>query len=386
LRAILFKQRRSSAGGQLLSAPARPQLDGAPEAAIVERMFRLHNPVNRFHGVSVDWDEPPLPAKLVLREEDAKTILQHNDSPDIGFDWSLSPYRGCTHACIFCYARNSHEYFDLSAGTDFERILFVKRRAAVLLDEALSRPSWKGEPITLSGITDCYQPIERKLGITRACVEVMVRYRNPVNFITRSPLIVRDLDLLVELAAHRAVRVQISIPIGDPVVCRALEPGTAPPAARLRAVRILADAGVPVGVSVAPIIPGLTDHLLADTLRAAHDAGATWAWKSLLRLPGSVEAVFTERLREVLPLRAEAVLDRIRRTQGARPHAFHERMRGHDESWRMTEALFDNTCRRLGLGKSGPAWPEESPFRRPGQGKQLGFAFGGGACGRPAPG
>ena len=160
-------------------------------------MLRVHNPPNRFHGVTIDWEEPPLPPRLVLREEHAKTILQKNDSPDIAFSWSLNPYRGCTHACIFCYARTSHEYFDLSAGTDFERILFVKRDAPALLEAALRRPSWAGEPIAMSGITDCYQPIERKLEITRGCLEVLSRFRNPVSVITRSPLVVRDLDLLV---------------------------------------------------------------------------------------------------------------------------------------------------------------------------------------------
>lgn len=334
-------------------------------------MLRVHNPPNRFHGVTIDWEEPPLPPRLVLREEHAKTILQKNDSPDIAFSWSLNPYRGCTHACIFCYARTSHEYFDLSAGTDFERILFVKRDAPALLEAALRRPSWAGEPIAMSGITDCYQPIERKLEITRGCLEVLSRFRNPVSVITRSPLVVRDLDLLVPLGD--AARVQLSIPIGDAAVCRALEPGTAPPAARLRAIRALADAGVPVGVSVAPVIPGLTDHLIPQTLAQAQEAGARWAWMSMLRLPGSVEQVFTERLRELLPLRAEAVLGRIRQARGGALSAsgFFDRMRGQDETWRMAEQVFRVSCARLGLADRGPPWPDPSPFRRPGGATQL---------------
>lgn len=338
-------------------------------------MFRLHNPVNRLNERSVEWEEEPLPPRLELREEHAVTLLRHNTSPDLGFSWSLNAYGGCTHACIYCYARKNHEYYDLSAGTDFERIVFVKRNAPALLDAEFRKASWKGEAVAMSGVTDCYQPIERKLQITRKIVETFAAFRNPLSVITRSPLIVRDLDVFQSLAAVDAVRVQLSIPVGDPALCRALEPGTASPAGRLRAVKALADAGIPVGVSVAPLIPGLTDTLMASTLAAAADAGARWAWMGLLRLPGSVETVFVERLREALPGRAEAVLNRIRATRGGSLSSsqFGERMRGSDPTWEITEASFRVHTTRLGLATHSPPFPQPSPFRVPGKAVQLGL-------------
>jgi DNA repair photolyase len=335
-------------------------------------MFKSRNPPNPFHDVTYEREEPPLPARLEVREDHAKTAIREVDSPDIGFRWSLNPYRGCTHACAYCYARRTHEYLDLGAGSDFERVLMVKHDLAQVLEAELGRRSWKGEVIHMAGVTDLYQPIERKLKITRACLEVLVRYRNPVAIITRSPLVERDLDLLLQLAEHKAVTVSFSIPILDADVCRALEPGTMPPAARLRAMEALASAGIPVGVSLAPVIPGLTDHLIPRTLQAARAAGATWAFMSALRLPGNVETVFVDRLREALPLRAEAVFDRIRRAHHGqmKTSAFGDRMRGHDQVWALTDQVFDTTCKRLGF-TSPPPYPEVSPFRVPGRGVQL---------------
>ncbi|MCB9682221.1 MAG: PA0069 family radical SAM protein [Alphaproteobacteria bacterium] len=337
-------------------------------------MFSRWNPPNPYHAVSYEREVPPLPARLVVRDDHAASLVRRNQSPDIGFHWSVNPYRGCTHACAYCYARRTHEYLDLGAGTDFERVILVKRDAAALLRAHLDKPSWQGEELNLSGVTDCYQPLERRYRLTRAVLEVCVAYRNPVSIITRSPLVVRDLDLLTELAAHHAVRVQVSIPLLDAAVARALEPGTAPPAARLRTLATLSAAGIPVGVSLAPIIPGLNDHDIAPTLDAAHAAGARWAWMSLLRLPGSVEDVFVARLRQALPGRAEAVLDRLRRARGGAltDNRFGERMKGHDAVWALTEQVFARETARRGMDLPrhhvGP-----SPFRRPGAGVQLGL-------------
>lgn len=345
-------------------------------------MFRTNAPLNPFHDRYVEWEVPPDPARLVLIDDHARSILSENDSPDIGFRWSVNPYRGCTHACAYCYARRTHEYLDDNAGTDFERRIYVKREAAALLQAAFDRPSWVGEAVNFSGATDCYQPVERKLEITRACLAVCARYRNPISVITRSPLVLRDLDLLVELASVQAAWVVISMPIVDPEVQRKLEPGAPPPAARLRAIRALAEAGVPVGVSLGPIVPGVNDHTLPGALQAAAEAGATWAWSGLVRLPGSVREVFEARLREALPLRAEAVLARLaRQREGQRaPTAFGERMRGRGEEWEVTRALFAGACRRLGMGDT-PVSPSPSPFRRPGRGVQLGL-FERGPAGR----
>lgn len=323
-------------------------------------------PPNPFHTLRRVLDEPAEPARLVLRDDHSRAILSRNDSPDVPFTWSLNPYRGCTHACAYCYARRTHEYLDHDAGEDFERVIYVKRDAPSLLRKALARPSWKGAPLHLAGVTDPYQPVERRLRIVRGCLEVLASCRHPVSVITRSPLIERDLDLLSALAAHDAVRVTVSVPLDDEPVRRALEPGTVPVARRLAAVRALAEAGVPVGVSLAPVIPGLSDHRIASGLVAARDAGAQWAWMSLLRLPGSVEAVFESRLREAVPGRAEAVMDRLRRAregEGMAGGGFGRRMRGSDAAWGVASSVFSVTTRRLGLETSTTPFPAESPFQ-----------------------
>ena len=332
------------------------------------------NPPNRFTGLDIVWDEPPPPARLHVVEDDTQGALSHNTSPDLGFSWSVNPYRGCTHACAYCFARPTHEYLGYGAGSDFERIIVVKRRAPALLQEAFDAPTWRGEPVAFSGVTDCYQPLEPRYGLTRACLTVAAAYRNPVLIITRSPLITRDLDVLTELAAHAAVRVTFSIPIPDPGLQRALEPGAPPPEARLRAMAALAGAGIPVGVSLAPVIPGINDHTLPDALRLAREHGATWAWPVGLRLPGAVAQVFEARLREVLPDRADRVLNGVRRMRGGKLNdpAFGDRMRGTGPEWEATEALFRVWYTRLGYERPGP-FASPSPFRRPGDGRQLGL-------------
>lgn len=340
-----------------------------------ERMSsKVWNPPNRFSPVTIAWEEPPPPARLQVVEDDSKGVIAHNDSEDVGFDWSVNPYRGCTHGCAYCYARPTHEYLGYGAGSDFERTIVVKRRAPDLLREAFDAAGWKGEVVAFSGVTDCYQPLERRYELTRRCLQVCADYRNPVAIITRSPLITRDLDVLGALIAHDAIAVSVSIPILDPDVQRAIEPGAPPPSARLAAIGALAAAGIPVGVSVSPIIPGLNEAEIPETLRAAREHGAQWAWKIPLRLPGAVAEVFETRLREAMPDRADRVMNGIRRMRGGalndpRPGM---RMRGSGASWEATEALFQLWHDRLGYAKRAPR-TGPSPFRRPGHGRQLGL-------------
>lgn len=329
----------------------------------------MFNPPNPYHATSLEWWEPPPPQKLVVREDTSRTILSENRSPDVPFRWSLNPYRGCTHACAYCYARRTHEHLDHGAGSDFERVIYVKRDAPALLEAAFARRSWVGEPLNIAGVTDAWQPLERRERITRGLLEVIVAHRQPLMLITRNPLVLRDLDLLAALIPHNAVRATLSLPLLDPALSAALEPGAPPPAARLRAVRALADAGVPVGVSLAPVIPGLNDHALPATLEAARDAGACWAFMSLLRLPGSVREVFEARLREAMPERAPAVLARLARArEGQRaPAAFGARMAGADKSWEITRQAFELARRRLGLDPGDDArfaFPAVSSFQR----------------------
>lgn len=331
-----------------------------------------NNPPNRFDGLEIEWEEPPPPARLEVFEDHTQGALARNDSPDIPFDWSVNPYRGCTHACAYCYARPTHEYLGYGAGTDFERKIVVKLRVAELLEQAFQAPGWRGERVNFSGVTDPYQVLERKYRLTRAALEVCERYRNPVMLITRSPLVTRDLDLLSSLAGHRAVAVTFSIPIVDPEMARLIEPGAPPPAARLRAVEALTAAGVPVGVSVAPLIPGINDQGLPEALRRAREAGASWAFTQLVRLPGACAPVFESRLREVLPLRADAVMNRLARARDGKLNdtRFHARMRGSGEALEATLQLFELWRKRLGFG-APPPLPDPSPFRRPGEGRQL---------------
>jgi DNA repair photolyase len=287
----------------------------------------------------------------------------------MGFAWSVNPYRGCTHACAYCYARAYHEYLGLGAGTDFETRLFVKRRAPELLRAAFLRPSWRGERVAFSGATDCYQPIERRLELTRRCLEVCREFRSPVSLITRSALVLRDLDLLRGLARDASLRLSISLPVLDRRVAQALEPGAPLPATRLAAVRALSEAGVAVGLSLAPVIPGLTDHALPGILAAGREAGAVHAHMGLVRLQGRVGEVFGSRLRARLGDRvADKVLGRLRRLRGGSLDG----PVNDDAGWRTTKALFRLHHDRLGY-RPLPPEPASSPFRRPGSGRQLGL-------------
>ena len=336
------------------------------------------NPPNPFQTGELEWEGPPPPVALQVLEDHTRSILSRNDSPDIGFDWSVNPYRGCMHACAYCYARPSHQYLDLGAGTDFDRRIVIKPRAPELLREAMSRPSWKGDLIVFSGNTDCYQPLEASYRLTRRCLEVCAEARNPVSVITKAALIERDADLLARLAREATCVVTLSVPFIDPDVARKVEPFAPTPARRLAAMQRLSAAGVPVAVNVAPIIPGLNDSEIPRILEAAHAAGARHAGFILVRLPGAVAPVFEARIREAFPQRADRILHRIQDCRGgnATDSRFGARMRGQGPYWQAIDALFRKTCARLGMaiGDTGqPPAPTRSTFRRPSNGSQLGL-------------
>lgn len=333
------------------------------------------NPDNRFDAFHLDFE----PEELAEREypteffrDDTQSILSKNNSEDLSFEASINPYRGCEHGCAYCYARTYHEYLGYSAGIDFESKILVKERAAELLEKQLSSPRYRCKVLVMSGATDSYQPVERKLKITRACLEVLARFRNPVVVITKNDLVTRDLDHLGELAKFGAVAVFSSITSLDPKLARILEPRASSPRSRLKAIGRLAEAGVPVGVSAAPIIPGLNDHELPRILEAAAKAGATFAFYTMVRLPGAVGPVFENWLERHFPERKDKVLARIRETHGGELNSTtpRERMRGVGALAEQLRQIFNVTARRVGL-KSGPSAPRTDHFRRvlPGQGE-----------------
>ncbi|MFO0599408.1 MAG: PA0069 family radical SAM protein [Myxococcaceae bacterium] len=326
----------------------------------------IANPPNPWASSEIEYlEEIPL-AKVELFEDASQSILAKNDSPDLGFSWSVNPYRGCNHACAYCFARPSHEYLSWGAGTDFDTKILVKRDAPRLLRAQFERPSWKGELVMFSGVTDCYQPTEASLRLTRACLEVCAEFRNPVSIVTKAPLIERDVDVLWQLTRDASVHVAISVPIWDQDLARAIEPGVATPRRRIKAIETLAKAGITVGVMVAPIIPGVSDEAMADVLQAARDAGATSAGYVLLRLPGSVKDVFEARIRQALPLRAEKILHRVRETRNGKLYDARWGVRGRGEG-PYAEAIaqvFESCVKRLGFDQE--RWAERPPtFRRP---------------------
>jgi DNA repair photolyase len=327
----------------------------------------ISNPPNPWSTTEVEYLGEPPPARPRVYADATREILSRNDSPDVGFAWSLNPYRGCAHACAYCYARPTHEYLGFGAGTDFETRIVAKLRAPELLRAAFERPSWKGETVAFSGATDPYQPLEASLRLTRRCLEVCAEYRNPVAVVTKAPLVERDLDVLCALAGDARAEVMVSLPFLDEERARALEPWAAAPGRRLATVERLARAGIPVGVMAAPVIPGLNDEELPQVLAAAAAAGARRAGWVLLRLPGSVKAVFEERLRAALPDRAERILHRVRETRGGRLYdaRFGTRGRGEGEHAEAIAALFEVMARRLGLATSACAEAPPATFRRP---------------------
>ncbi len=330
------------------------------------------NPENRFTQIRVEWqpheEDVPAPQTQFLHD-DSQSIIVYNESPDIPYAAGINPYRGCEHGCIYCYARPYHEYLGLSAGLDFETKIFVKMRAAELLRREFSKPSWQPQAIGLSGVTDCYQPIERKLRITRGILEVCAEFRNPVMIVTKNALILRDLDVLTQLAKHRCVSVAISTTTLNEELRPLLEPRSSTGLKRLEAVEKLNEAGVPAGVLVAPIIPGLNDTEVAEILKRAAGAGAKFAGYTVVRLPHAVAPLFETWMREHFPLRAEKVLKRIREARGGAMHdpRFGKRMKGEGFTAEAIGRLFKLAARQAGLGESsrGPELTAEG-FRVPG--------------------
>ncbi len=328
----------------------------------------IENPQNRFSALTREWDGPVPLARLQVYEQTAGRILSRNDSPDLPFRYSLNPYRGCTHACAYCYARPDHEFLGWGAGTDFDSRIVVKTNAAARLRAAFNSKSWQGELVMFSGDTDCYQPLEGSYGLTRACLEVCLEYRNPVGIITKSALVRRDIDLLVALCQVTSCHVMVSIPFLKAAWARALEPGAPAPRLRLDSLRRLSEAGVPCGVMLAPLIPGLNDRELPGVLEAAAEAGASTASMVLLRLPGAVQQVFEQRLRQALPLRAERIMRRLRETRGGAvdDRRFGKRFAGSGTYYKLLEDMFTLSCRRWGLGGAPELPSGRSSFRRPG--------------------
>ncbi|MBN6714664.1 PA0069 family radical SAM protein [Pseudomonas capsici] len=317
------------------------------------------NPHNRFapnRSVAEDdgwYQEVPLTQGTQVIHETAKSIITRNTSPDIPFDRSINPYRGCEHGCIYCFARPSHAYWDMSPGLDFETKLIAKTNAAALLEQQLSKPGYRCAPITLGANTDPYQPIEREHRITRATLEVLLRYRHPVSIITKGSLILRDLDLLAEMAKLNLVSVFISLTTLDDELKCILEPRAAAPKARLRAIRVLRQAGVPVGVLCAPMIPMINDSELEALLTEARAAGAQSASYVMLRLPLEVAPLFDEWLRTHYPQRAEHVMSLIRQTRGGEVYnsEFGSRMRGEGPFADLLAKRYSIATTRLGLNR-----------------------------------
>jgi DNA repair photolyase len=310
-------------------------------------------------------DEPLPPAETVLIADESRSIVSTNDSPDVPFDRSVNPYRGCEHGCVYCFARPTHAYLGLSPGLDFETRLLYKPRAAELLTEALARPGYRCAPLVLGANTDPYQPVERRLGITRQVLEVLQAFRHPVSVVTKSSLVERDLDILAPLAEQGLAEVRVSVTTLDRGLARRMEPRATAPERRLETIRRLADAGVPVGVLFAPAIPSLNDHEMESVLAAARAAGAGSAGYVLLRLPLELEALFTEWLEAHYPGRAGRVMARVRDTRGGKAYdpTFGLRMRGTGPFAELIARRFELACRRLGYGEATAL--DTSRFRPP---------------------
>jgi DNA repair photolyase len=329
------------------------------------------NPPNRFELIHYEPDpdapcEQGRPGTQLFRDR-SRSALASNDSPDVGFEKSLNPYRGCEHGCVYCYARPGHEYLGFSAGLDFETKIMVKEDAPRLLRAELSSPHWKPQTVSLCGVTDAYQPIERRLRLTRRCLEIFAEFRNPVGIVTKSHLVTRDIDLLAELASVRAAAAFVSVTTLDGGLARILEPRATHPAGRLDAIRELAQAGIPVGVFAAPLIPGLNDHEVPGILQAAAAAGARFGSYVVVRLPGAVAGIFEKWLGLHFPERKEKVLGRIRELHGGQlgDARFGVRMRGQGPLAETLRNLFRLARRQAGLERGGPKL-SIAAFRRPG--------------------
>ncbi len=321
----------------------------------------VSNPPNPWLSRSIEWlDEPP-EAALEVFEEDAHSLIVENESPDVGFRFGVNPYRGCQHACAYCYARPTHQYLGFGAGTDFDRRIVVKTNAPEVFARELARRSWTKEPVAFSGNTDCYQPLEASYELTRRCLEVALEHRQPVMLITKSALVRRDVDVLAKLAKKGLAHVTLSIPFLDEEIGRKLEPGASSPNKRFEALHALSAADIPTGIAVAPLIPGLNDSDVPKLLERAADCGAKSAFSILLRLPKEVKPVFLDRLRAAFPDRAKKVESALLEMREGRHNTpdFGARMRGTGERWNTVQQLFDVACRRHGLNRS--EWIPNTP-------------------------
>jgi DNA repair photolyase len=332
-----------------------------------------HNPGNRFeHAAYVpEPDDPGLDASAPATQffkDYSRSIIATNDSPDVGFDASINPYRGCEHGCVYCYARPGHEYLGLSAGLDFETKIFVKEDAPRLLRRELLSPRWQPRSLGISGVTDAYQPVERRLQLTRRCLEELAEFRNPTIVISKSHLVTRDLDVLGELAKHDAAAVFLSITTLDNDRARVLEPRASQPQGRLAAIAAAAQAGVPVGVLVAPVIPGMNDHEIPAILSAAATSGARFAGHVMLRLPYAVAGLFEKWLEQHFPDRKDKVLGRIRDMRGGELNdsRFGSRMRGEGLLAQTIHDLFKLARHKAGIHGRAPKL-STAAFRRPGE-------------------
>ena len=354
------------------SIPGKVKGRGAPSS-----------PTNRFSDVHLNIldehkeherieGEPPRRPETQILDDHAKSIINKVDSPDVYMGWSLNPYRGCEHGCFYCYARPTHEYFNLSCGLDFETKIFAKREAPELLRGVLLSPKWKGEPLTMSGVTDCYQPAERELEITRGCLKVCAEFRQCVSIITKNALVTRDIDILAELARDRLAHVAVSVTSLDNTLAAAMEPRASAPQARLKAIRELASAGIPVTIMTAPMIPGLNDRELPSLLEAGRDAGAKSAGFVLVRLPYQLKTLFTQWLAEHVPARAAHVESLVRQCRGGELNQseFGKRMRGDGPVAEQLRQTFRVFAARLGLNKFDLEF-NTTAFRRPGETRSL---------------
>ncbi len=331
------------------------------------------NPPNRFETLWYDNDLDQIDAEsrgTNYYKDPSRSIISYNDSPDVGFEASINPYRGCEHGCTYCYARPTHEYLGFSAGLDFETNILIKEKAPELLRRELASPHWSPKVLAMSGVTDPYQPVERRIGITRRCLEVLAEFRSPIVIVTKNSLVTRDLDLLAELARHHAAAVFLSITTLDGKLARLMEPRASHPARRLGTIRSLRQAGVPVGVLIAPVIPALTEHELPSIISAAARAGAKFAGYVVLRLPHGVKDLFTDWLKRQYPERQEKVLQRIRTVRNGKLNdpRFQSRMKGEGIFAEQIASLFSLFCRKAGIPGGRPNLSTAS-FRHPAEGQ-----------------
>lgn len=348
---------------------------------VVRGRGALDNPTGRFEKLDVVWDpdsenqEENLEGHQVPTQvfrDFSKTIISTNDSPDIGMEATLNPYRGCEHGCIYCYARPTHEYLGMSAGLDFETKIFAKPEAAQLLTEKLKSKNWQPKVVTLSGVTDCYQPLERSMKITRSCLEVLRDFRNPLAIITKNFLVTRDIDIFTEMAAYNGIKVNLSVTTLESSLSRKMEPRASTPGLRLKAIEMMAKAGIPVGIMIGPVLPGLTEHEIPKILESVANAGARSAGYTMLRLPYGVKELFQSWLEEHYPDRAKKVIGRVRDVREGKLNdaEFGSRMRGTGAYADQIEQIFTLSKRRYGLDQPYERLSVEH-FRRHAHDEQL---------------